>query len=109
IKHKNSNDAEGNFVLYDIHDGAGKQGQLLKIGKADADNTHASGVPVRMRASERKARKAGYPNATATVRRRLGKTTTKQATDAEAGEVKQERANGNPLPLNKEKSKKYKS
>jgi RHS repeat-associated protein len=106
---KNSKDAEGEFVLYDVHEQPGKKGQLLKVGKADAERTRADGTPVRMSDSQRKARQAGYPNATATVRKKLGKTTTGKATDAEASEVKQERATGNTLPLNKEKSKKYKN
>jgi RHS repeat-associated protein len=106
---KNAKDAEGDFVLYDVHEQPGKKGPLLKVGKADAERTRADGTPVRMADSQRKARQAGYPNATATVRKKLGKTTTGKATDAEASEVKQERANGNTLPLNKEKDKKYKN
>jgi len=106
---KNDKSAESEFVLYDVHEKPGKQGQLLKVGKADAERTRADGTPVRMADSQRKARQAGYPNATATVRKKLGRTTTGQATDTEATHVKQERANGNELPLNREKSKKYKN
>jgi hypothetical protein len=105
---KNSNDADGNYILYDIHQKPGKQGQLLKVGKADAERTKADGTPVRMSDSQRKARQAGYPEATATVRKDLGKTTTGKAKIQEAQEVRKERANGNRLPLNKEKDKKYK-
>ena len=106
---KNSNDAKGNFILYDVHEEPGKQGQLLKVGKADADRITASGDPVRVKASERAAKKSGYPNATATIRRRLGTTTTGEAKVEEANDVKKERADGNKLPLNKEKDKKYKN
>jgi len=109
VKHKNSNGAEGNIILYDIHADGANQGEHLKIGKADADNIMPStGQPRRLRASELAARKHGYPNATASPRKVLGKTTTKNATDIEANEVKNERANGKKLPLNKERGKKYK-
>ncbi|TAF44772.1 MAG: hypothetical protein EAZ64_06015 [Sphingobacteriales bacterium] len=101
---KNSNNAEGNFVLYEVKDGK----KILKIGKADADRVTSSGDPVRMKASERAAKKAGYPNAVATVKKPLGKTTTGKAKESEAAEVRNQRANGNPLPLNKEKDKRYK-
>jgi len=85
-----------------------KQGdEVLKVGKADGERLTASGDPVRMKASERAAKKAGYPDAEASIRKPLGKTTTKNATDAEALEVKAERAQGNKLPLNKERGKKY--
>jgi hypothetical protein len=43
-----------------------------------------------------------------TFRKNLGGTTAKKATDAEAREVKKERAKGKKLPLNKERSKKCK-
>ena len=106
---KNSKIAEGDFMLYDVHADGPKQGELLKIGKADEGRMRADGKPDRMVVSQRKARKQGYPNATATPRKSLGKTTTGAATEAEAIEVKKERANGNRLPLNKGKSKKYKN
>ncbi len=108
VKNKNSNDAEGEFMLYDVHADGPKKGELLKIGKADEARKRADGTPDRMAVSQRLARKAGYPNATATPRKQLGTTTTRQATNAEAAEVIKERTNGNSLPLNKEKSKKYK-
>jgi hypothetical protein len=92
-------------VLYDIKDGPNGKG--LKVGKADADRTTASGDPVRMKASERSAKKQGYPNAIGTIRRKLGKTTTGNAKNEEAADVRKERANGNSLPLNKERDKKY--
>lgn len=108
VKNRNTNDAVGDNILYDVHAEPGKKGQLIKIGKGKGDDVNAAGDPKRMKVSERKARAAGYPNATGTIRKRLGTTTTKQATDAEAIEVKNERANGNSLPLNKERGKKYK-
>jgi len=107
-KNKNANDAEGEFMLYDVHSEPNKQGELLKVGKADAERITSTGEPVRMKASERKARRAGYPNATATERKKLGRTTTGKAKESEAAEVKIEREKGNQLPLNKEKEKKYK-
>jgi RHS repeat-associated protein len=108
VKNRNSNDAVGDNILYDVHEDGAKKGQLLKIGKGKGDDLTAAGDPKRMKVSERKARAAGYPNATSTIRKKLGTTTTRQATDAEATEIKSERANGNTLPLNKEKGKKYK-
>jgi RHS repeat-associated protein len=107
-KNRNANDAVGDNILYDIHSEPGKKGLLLKIGKGKGEDVNASGDPKRMKVSEKKARAAGYPNATGTIRKKLGTTTTKQATDAEATEIKGERANGNTLPLNKERGKKYK-
>ena len=103
VKNKNANDAEGNFGLYDIKDGP--NGKNLKIGKADFDRKTSSGDPVRMKASERAAKKAGYPNAVGTIRRQLGKTTTGKAKAEEAADVLKERANGNSLPLNRERVK----
>ena len=57
--------------------------------------------------SERKARKAGYPDAKAEVVKNLGNTTTGKAKEAEAARVRTHRENGNSLPLNKERDKKY--
>jgi len=42
---KNANNAEGNFVLYEIKD---KDGKVVKAGKADADRTNGAGDPVRI-------------------------------------------------------------
>ncbi|MDM8176929.1 RHS repeat-associated core domain-containing protein [Olivibacter sp. 47] len=100
---KNSNAAEGVFVLY----GVKSDNKLLKVGKADAERTTALGDPVRMKASERAAQKAGYPDAKAEVIESLGKTTTGAAKEAEATRVRAERANGNDLPLNRERDKRY--
>jgi RHS repeat-associated protein len=100
--HKNSNNAEGHFVLYQINDGD----EILKIGKADAGRTNAIGDPVRMKASERAAKKTN-PNAKARVIEDLGITTTGKAKESEATAVKAQRATGKKLPLNKEKDKKY--
>lgn len=107
-KNKNSNDAEGNFVLYQIKQGD-KIIQILKIGKADADDVMADGTIRRVHTSLRLARKAGYVDAEATVIKILGNTTTGKAKQEEAAEVRQQRANGNELPLNKEKDKKYRN
>lgn len=60
-----------------------------------------------MKASERQAQKSGYPNAKAEVIQPLGNTTTGKAKEAEAARVRTERANGNSLPLNKERDKRY--
>ena len=86
-----------------------KKGKLLKVGKENLDRVRADGTPDRRAVSQRKARQAGYPNATSSQRKNLGNTTTGKATDIEAIEVKKERANGNELPLNRERSKKYKN
>lgn len=107
-KNKNSNDAEGNFVLYQIKQGD-KVIQILKIGKADADDVMADGTIRRVHTSLRLARKAGYVDAEATVIKTLGTTTTGKAKQEEAAEVRQQRANGNELPLNKEKDKNYRN
>lgn len=109
VKNKNANDAEGNFGLYDVHEYPEKKGKLLKVGKENLDRVRADGTPDRRAVSQRKARQAGYPNATSSQRKNLGNTTTGKATDIEAIEVKKERANGNELPLNRERSKKYKN
>jgi hypothetical protein len=61
---------------------------------------------VRMKASERSAQKT-HPGAKAEVTKKLGKTTTGKAKEAEASDVRGHRASGNPLPLNKEKDKRY--
>jgi RHS repeat-associated protein len=108
VKNKNANDAEGDFMLYDVHADGPKQGKILKVGKANEAKKRADGTVDRLAVSQRKVRKEGYPNATATPRKSLGRTTTKKATDAEAAEVVKERAQGNDLPLNKERAKKYK-
>ncbi|AEI52172.1 RHS repeat domain-containing protein [Runella slithyformis] len=103
-KNKNKNDAEGNFVLYEVK---AKDGTPLKVGKADADRTNAQGFPVRMKDSERKAKKE-YPGATAEIipgsQRR---TTTGEMKQYEAETVRNKRASGNKMPLNKEKDKRY--
>jgi RHS repeat-associated protein len=100
---KNANKAESNFMLYEVKD---KGGFVLKVGKADADRTNSLGQPVRMKASERQAQKT-YPGATAEKVQDLGTTTTGQAKEAEAARVREHRANGNNLPLNKERDKRY--
>ncbi|TRX00128.1 RHS repeat-associated core domain-containing protein [Flavobacterium gawalongense] len=101
---KNSNVAEGHFILYQIDDAD----EILKIGKADAGRTTALGDPVRMRASERAAQKTN-PNAKARIIEDLGKTTTGKAKDVEATTVKAKRASGHKLPLNKERDIKYRN
>jgi RHS repeat-associated protein len=100
---KNSNSAEGNFVLYEVKD---KDGKVVKVGKADADRTNAVGEPVRMKDSERKAQK-DYPGASATQIPNSNQNTTGAAKEAEAARAREHRANGNPLPLNKERDKRY--
>jgi len=100
---KNANKAESNFMLYEVKD---KDGSVLKVGKADADRTNSLGQPVRMKASERQAQKT-HPGATAEKVQDLGTTTTGQAKEAEAARVKEHRANGNNLPLDKERDKRY--
>jgi len=102
---KNSNNAEGNFVLYEIKD---KDGKVVKVGKADADRTNAAGQPVRMMDSERKARKE-YLGATATQVPNSNQKTTGTAKEAEAAKAREHRANGNSLPLNKERDKRYRN
>ena len=109
--HKNSNDALGDFIIYDIDnyseaDGQGDLLEKLKSGKADDGRKNKEGTPVRMRQSEREAQKT-YPNAKAKVVQRLGTTTTRKAKETEAARVRSERAKGNPMPLNKEKDKNY--
>lgn len=101
---KNSNSAEGNFVLYKIKDA---NGNPLKVGKADADRKNAVGDPIRMKASERAAQKK-YPGAKAAVIPGSQRnTSTGKMKDYEAETVRGERANGNSLPLNRERDKRY--
>lgn len=91
-------------MLYEVRDADGKP---LKVGKADADRTNSEGFPVRMMDSQRKANKT-YPGASATViPGSQRKTTTGQMKEYEAKTVRDQRAMGNSLPLNKEKDKKY--
>ncbi|MCX6221336.1 MAG: RHS repeat-associated core domain-containing protein [Bacteroidia bacterium] len=99
---KNANKAEGHFMLYEVED----KGEILKVGKADANRTNSLGDPVRMKASERQAQKT-HPDAKARPVQDLGQTTTGQAKEAEAARVRDRRANGNTLPLNKERDKRY--
>lgn len=81
----------------------------MKIGKANKDDIMSStGEVRRVATSVRKAKKEGYSNAKGEVIQDLGKTKTKKAKDAEAREVRSQRAAGNPLPLNKERDKNYK-
>jgi hypothetical protein len=104
---KNSNDAEGNFVIYQVKDL--DTDKKLKIGKANKDDIMpTTGEVRRVATSERKAKKAGYPNAKGEIIEDLGKTTTKKAKEVEAKTVRSERAAGNELPLNKERDKSYK-
>lgn len=92
-------------MLYDVKD---KDGTVLKTGKANADDIMpTTGQIRRIHTSERKARQAGYPEATAEKTVDLGKTTTGQAKNAEAARVRDYREKGNTLPLNKEKDKRY--
>ncbi|MEM6738361.1 MAG: RHS repeat-associated core domain-containing protein, partial [Bacteroidota bacterium] len=100
---KNANNAEGNFVLYEVKDG----GDVLKVGKANADDVMSDGTVRRLRTSERKAQKEGYTNAQGEVVKDLGTTTTGKAKEAEAARVRNHRSNGNELPLNREKDKRY--
>ena len=80
----------------------------MKVGKADAnDIMSTTGNIRRVHTSERKARKAGYINAKAEVVENLGNTTTRKAKEAEAARVRNHRENGNSLPLNKERDKRY--
>jgi RHS repeat-associated protein len=107
-KHLNANDAEGDFILYDVFEFPGKKGEHLKVGKANAEDIMPTNNKVRrMHNSERESRKKGYPNATATVREKLGRTTTAKAKSLEAKAVSAERSSGKKMPLNKEKDKRY--
>jgi RHS repeat-associated protein len=102
--HKNNKDATGNFVLYSIEEGK----KVLKYGKAKADDVMpTTGKIRRIHESERKAKNSGFPNAVGDVVQELGVTTTGKATDAEAALVRESRAKGNKLELNKEKDKRY--
>lgn len=105
-RNKNSHDAEGNFVLYKVKDPSGKP---LKVGKADSDRTNSKGIPVRVSTSERKAQKT-HPGATATVIPGSQRSTTiGKMKEYEAKTVRDQRASGNELPLNKERDKRYRN
>lgn len=105
-KHKNKKDAEGNFVLYEVKD---KDGTILKVGKANADDIMSDGKTIRrVHTSERKAQKEGYSDAKAEVVQDLGKTTTGKATDIEAARARGYRVDKpDALPLNRERDKRY--
>jgi hypothetical protein len=60
-----------------------------------------------MKASERQAKKEGYPNAESKVVEKLNNTTTGKAKEAEAARVRSDRAAGHTLPLNKERDSRY--
>ncbi|TGE23527.1 DUF6443 domain-containing protein [Hymenobacter metallicola] len=100
---KNSNEAVGNFVLYQVENGD----EILKVGKANADDVMKSGAIRRVHTSERLARKAGYTDAKARVVEDLGRTTTGNAKKAEAARARDHRSNGHSLPLNREQDKNY--
>lgn len=102
---KNANNAEGHFMLYEIKS---VDGEALKVGKADASRINSKGEPVRMKASERAAQKT-HPGAIAYPKKDLGKTTTGKAKEAEAADVRNQRASGSELPLNKERDKRYRN
>jgi uncharacterized protein RhaS with RHS repeats len=108
LDHLNDLDAKAKFELYIIYEDSSKQ-KVLKIGKAKSDDTMPTlnGKNRRMHTSERKAKKAGYPNAYGEKLKTLGKTSTRKAVGAEAKEVRKRRNKGEILPLNKEKSKSY--
>ncbi|MDJ1502076.1 RHS repeat-associated core domain-containing protein [Xanthocytophaga agilis] len=104
--HKNAKDAEGNFVIFRVDEFEG--GPPLKIGKAKAEDIMVtSNTNRRMHTSVRKAKKEGYKDAVGSIIEDLGWTTSGKAVEREAKLVKEGRKNGNPLPLNKEKDKRY--
>lgn len=106
VKHKNSLDAVGHFVLYEIYDRKTKE--ILKVGLANADDVMADGVTIqRAHTSARLARKEGYKNAAFRVVEDLGVTTKGVAKQKEASRVVTKRKAGKDLPLNREKDKAY--
>ncbi|MBK8626932.1 MAG: hypothetical protein IPN86_15605 [Saprospiraceae bacterium] len=82
-------------------------GTDLKIGKADADRTTSEGFPVRAKASERSAQKTNPGATVSIISDSKRKTTTGKMKEFEAKEVIGHRANGNKLPLNRERDKRY--
>ena len=79
--HKNNNEANGNFAVYEIV----VNGKTYKIGKADLDRiTLSSGNPTRIHQQIRKLRqKYGRQNVYHTVLETLLGVTTQQAKDVE--------------------------
>jgi RHS repeat-associated protein len=101
---KNNINATGNFVLYEVVD---KSGQVLKVGKANADDVMSSSGQIRRAyTSTRQAVKQGYEEASHVI---LPGTysTTGQAIRAEAGTIINYRAHGMQLPLNRERNSIY--
>ena len=107
-QNRNSKNAKGHNVLYEVTDDGTPSGKKLKIGKAKGEDLKADGTNKRAAASARKAQKAGYPNAGARVVEDLGVTTTGKAERVEAKRVRTLRNQGHELPLNKEKRIMYK-
>ena len=107
-QNRNSKNAKGHNVLYEVTDDGTPSGKKLKIGKAKGEDLKADGTNKRASASARKAQKAGYPNAGARVVEDLGVTTTGKAERVEAKRVRTLRNQGHELPLNKEKRIMYK-
>lgn len=104
-KNKNANEAVSHFVLYEVFDSKTKE--ILKVGKANADDLMADGVIRRAHTSARLARKLGYTNASFRIVEDLGTTTTEAAKGLEAARVVKLKKEGNALPLNKETGKAY--
>ena len=104
--HKNNKNYEGNFSLYSVWEDDSRT-EILKIGKADADDIMpTTGDVRRMHTSLRKAQ-VNYPKAVAGITLELGKTTTGNAEAIEASQVRALREQGHKLPLNKERRKAY--
>ena len=105
--HRNSKNAKGHNVIYKVVDE--DTGKILQIGKAKGDDRMATGENRRAHASERRAVKAGHPNAKAQVIKDLGMTTTGKAERVEAKIVRTLRNQGHELPLNRERRKSYRA
>jgi hypothetical protein len=106
--HKNSNDTVGDWVLYDIVDA--KTGQTAKVGIGKAEDVMADGTNKRAHTSARLARKnPKFKNAKPIIRGTYNGITKGQMKEIEAARVRKLRKEGNELPLNREKDKRYKS
>jgi uncharacterized protein RhaS with RHS repeats len=113
---RNSKDAKGEYEIYIVYDkdpAKHKDAKPLKVGKAKSEDVMTSpgyaGKNRRAHTSERLARKKGYSDATVVTYKKLGTTTSGKAARVEAKIVRILRNQGNALPLNKEKDKRYTS
>ncbi|PIT55276.1 hypothetical protein BHC44_02490 [Snodgrassella alvi] len=104
--HKNSNDTNGDWVLYDVIDK--ESGRRAKTGIGKAEDVMADGQNRRAYTSARKVRKdPNFGNAESKVVRIYRGITKGKMKRIEAGRVRLLRRLGHELPHNRERDKRY--